>query len=67
LYLSNDEDDNFLWQMPSVIIRAGVTVQVRINSKNNSGLKRMQANFDLAVGESLRLTDARGKVLSTEH
>jgi hypothetical protein len=64
LYLTND-DDLARWQMPAVVIRAGQTVQVRTNSDRVTPvLKRMTANFDLQDGDTLRLADSRGNVLS---
>jgi hypothetical protein len=65
LYLSNDDDDLFLWQMPAVIIRPDVTVRIRANSNSTCDvLKRMQTNFDIADGDTVRLSDAHGNVLS---
>jgi len=62
LYLSNGETQ---WQMSAVIVRAGGTVRVRANGNNVcSVLKRMTANFDFSNGETLRLVDVRGVILS---
>jgi hypothetical protein len=64
LYLSNDDDDFFLWQMPAVIAREGETVRVRASGNGVCvALKRMTANFDFSNGETLRLVDAHGVIL----
>jgi len=64
LYLTND-DDLLKWQMPAVIIRAGQTVQIRTNGDSVTPvLKRMTANFNLRSGDTLRLADVCGNVLS---
>jgi len=64
LYLTND-DDLARWQMPAVIVRAGQTIQVRMNSDSVTPvLKRMTANFDLQNQDILRLSDVYGNVLS---
>lgn len=53
------------WQMPGVIIRPNQTVRVRASSNSTClVLKRMTTNFDLAFGQTLRLVDARGEVVS---
>jgi hypothetical protein len=65
LYLSNDDDDLFLWQMPSLIIRAGQTVRVAMNSNSTCEvLKRLRTNFDIVDGDTVRLSDVRGNVWS---
>jgi hypothetical protein len=65
LYLSNDESDLFMWLMPVVIVRAGQTVRVRASGNDTCvALKRMTANFDFAVGDTLYLSDVHGVVLS---
>ena len=65
LYLSNDDEDYFLWQMPSVIIRPNDTVRIKDSENNSNGfLKRMQTNFELNIGEDLRLIDSEGNVLT---
>jgi hypothetical protein len=58
LYLSNNEDDLYMWQMPVVIISPDVPIQIRMYSNNNQGLKRMQTNFDLEDDDMVWLTDA---------
>jgi hypothetical protein len=55
LYLSNDDDDLFMWQMPSVIIRPNQTIQINADSK------RKRTNFELKVGDTLWLVDAGGE------
>jgi len=67
LYLSNDDEDLFMWQMPVFIIRPSMTIRIKTSSNNDdSFIKRMQTNFDLAVNDKLRLTDATGKVLTPQ-
>lgn len=62
LYLTND-DDLLKWQMPCVIIRQGEAVRVKTENNNvDVVLKRLQTNFNLSVGETISLTDARGNV-----
>ena len=61
LFLTNDLDDFFKWQMPSLIIRAGEAIGI---NDVEYGLKRTQSNFYLGVGDNLRLTDGTGKVLA---
>lgn len=61
LYLSNDDEDFHLWQMPSIIIRAGQAIGI---NDVEHGLKRTQTNFDLSSGDNLRLTDGTGRVLA---
>jgi hypothetical protein len=58
LFLSNDEDDLFKWQMPSVIIRPNRTIQINADSK------RKRTNFELKVGDTLWLSDASGRELT---
>jgi hypothetical protein len=65
LYLANDDDDLFLWQMPTLIIRAGQTVRVAMNSNSTCDvLKRLRTNFDISDGQTVRLSDVRGNVWS---
>jgi hypothetical protein len=65
LYLSNDDEDLFLWQMPAVIIREGQTVRVAMNSNGTCEvLKRLRTNFDIADGDTVRLNDVHGELLS---
>jgi hypothetical protein len=46
------DNDLLKWQMPAVIIRAGETAQIRINSDNVTPvLKHMTTNFDLSDGK----------------
>jgi mannan endo-1,4-beta-mannosidase len=59
LYLSNDDDDNFLWQLPSIILRRGGAVQI------NSGIKRMNTNFTANIRDRLCLTDAGDNFMSS--
>jgi hypothetical protein len=64
LYLSNDGDDLLMWQMPAVIVRAGETVRVRASGNDVCvALKRMTANFDFSVGDTLYLSDVNGEIL----
>lgn|GEM_PF-3553773 len=64
LFLTNAEED-YKWQMPSVIVRAGEIVRVKIEGNNGSAfLKRMQVDSELNVGDSLRLVTASGEVVS---
>jgi hypothetical protein len=58
MYLSNDEDDLFMWQMPAVIIRAKQKLQINTNTK------RTRINFELQAGKRIRLIDAAGNVVS---
>ena len=65
LYISNDDDNLYLWQMPCVIIRPDDTVRVILMSNNvDKTIKRLRTNFDLDVGRRVRLTDASGGVVS---
>jgi len=65
LYLSNDDDDPFLWQMPSLIVRGGETFRIRTQSNNTCEvLKRIDVNFDLNEGDVLQLVDVNGEVIS---
>ena len=65
LYLSDDVDNLFKWQMPSAIIRAGQTINIKANDNNTFNvLKRMQTNFYFNVGETVSLTDAKGNIIS---
>ncbi|MCL1902784.1 MAG: S-layer homology domain-containing protein [Oscillospiraceae bacterium] len=64
LYLSNDSDDLYKWQMPSVIIRQESSVRVKSNDNNvDVVMKRMQANYNFKFGERMYLSDADGKIL----
>jgi uncharacterized membrane protein len=65
LFLTNTDDDLFLWQMPVVVIEADGTIRIRTDSNDNNGLKRMRANFDLSEGETIRLTVATDVLLSS--
>jgi hypothetical protein len=60
LFLSNDEDDLFMWQMPVVIISPDDVVQIRTDSNDKEGLKRMRTNFDLEDEDMVWITDVRG-------
>ena len=58
-------DSSCNWQMPAVIVRPNQTVRVRARGNNVCPvLKRMQTNFDLAFGQTVRLVDVNGNVLS---
>jgi alpha-tubulin suppressor-like RCC1 family protein len=66
LFLSNDDNNLFLWQMPAVIIRPGDSVQVNDSDSNaDNTLKRMQTNFIIDFGETLYLTGAKENILSS--
>jgi hypothetical protein len=67
LYLSNDDEDLFMWQMPVFIIRPSMTIRIRTSSNNDdSFIKRMQTNFDLAINGKVWLTDATGEILTPQ-
>jgi hypothetical protein len=62
LYVSNG---NERWRLPAVILREGMTVRVRaVNNDVTPTLRHMQASFGLRAGDTLRLTDSSGQVLS---
>jgi len=64
MFLSNDDSELFMWQLPAIIIRQGESVRVRTESSNFSPVhKRMTANFDVVGSEILRLTCFTGNVL----
>ena len=64
LFLSDSDEDPFKWQIPSVIIRAGGAVWVKIEGNNSDALlKRIQINFDLNIGDSLRLVMANDEFI----
>jgi hypothetical protein len=67
LYLSNDTDDLFLFQIPSVIVRPNTYVFVKVNleiAPDDYILKRMKTNFAVNTGDTLRLVSANGDILS---
>ena len=65
LFLSDDDEDLFKWQMPSFIMRAGESILIRSTDDSTTiVLKRATTNFDVALSERVSLTDARGNVLS---
>ena len=60
LYITNDSNDPFKWQMPAIIIR---DEEVIVRSDNDSATpahKRMQVNFNISGAESIYLFDALG-------
>jgi len=66
LYLSNNDEDLLMWQMPSLIIPAGVTVVIRFD--DNPRLKHTKTNFNFNPfnsnpADNVYLTDARENVL----
>jgi len=64
MYLSNNQENMYLWQMPSVIIREGQTVRIRANSNSTCAvLKIMTTNFNFTHGDTLYLTTAAGEIL----
>jgi len=66
LYLTDDNDDLFKWQMPSFIIRAGETLIINDINKHAVTVpihKRAEVNFDVKSAEVLRLTSADGITL----
>jgi hypothetical protein len=63
--LDCEDIDYFQWQMPSVIIRAGQTVRIRADSNTiDVALKRMNTNFNIDFDDKIRLTCAKGEVIS---
>lgn len=64
MYLTDDPDDLFKWQMPSVIVREE-SVFVRGDSDSETPvLKRMTANFEVESAERILLVDAGGNVIA---
>jgi hypothetical protein len=57
MFLSNN-NNLFQLKIPAMIVRAGDTISI------NGGKKRMYGLFNLAPGETLRLTDADGMILA---
>ena|GEM_PF-6372178 len=65
MYLTDDWEDLFKWQMPSFIIRPGESISIRdIENNVTPVLKRAVTNFDVSQAEMVCLTDATGEVLS---
>ena len=65
LFISNDENDLFSWQVPVVIVRPDETVYIKINDTAvGTFFKRMQINFELNEEDLLYLVDATGEILS---
>gem|GEM_PF-4315226 len=56
LYITDNYDNTFQWQMPSLIIQAGATIPI-------GELKRGQVNFDVALAERLYLIEATGDIV----
>jgi hypothetical protein len=65
LFLTDSNSDDWKWQMPSFIIRAGSSVRIKTSDHDAGGLflKRAQTNFNLGFDERLRLVDAEGTVM----
>ncbi|MCL2037256.1 MAG: hypothetical protein FWG83_07745 [Oscillospiraceae bacterium] len=50
LYISDDEEDPFKWQMPSFIIRPGQSILIRGSDNDVTAiLKRAEVNFDVTA------------------
>jgi hypothetical protein len=66
LYLSDNSNDLFKWQMPAIIIQGGDSIMIVGNdySGDEPYLKRAITNFDLAFTEQLFLTDSTGKIVA---
>jgi len=64
MYLTDDLDDLYKWQMPSVIVREEAALVKGINDETTQTLKRMMVNFGVSEVTNLYLTDASGNVLS---
>jgi hypothetical protein len=64
LYLTNCNENLLKWRMPAIIVGSGESVLVRTaNNAVTPVLKGMQANFNVNVGEAIRLVDSSGNVL----
>lgn len=65
LYLTDDEDDLFQWQMPSIVIRAGQSIRIVVtdDSSLEPFFKRARSNFDMNAADNLFLTNAAGEVM----
>jgi hypothetical protein len=63
LSLSNSSANLRQWRMPSLIVQPGATVQITTGTIVPD-LKRSQANFMIAPGQQLRITDAQRNVIS---
>ena|GEM_PF-5416899 len=65
LYLTDDLEDPYKWQMPTIIIRAGESITAKGNLDSTTQvLKRAVVNFDVELAGNIRLSDATGDVLS---
>jgi hypothetical protein len=65
LYLTDDEDDLFRWQMPAFIIKPGESILFRgAENSLTPVLKRAQVNFDVSAAENLSLADAAENIVA---
>ena len=65
LFLSDSNNDFYKFQIPATNIRPGETFRFITNGNAvDSVKKRSRVNFNIGFDENLRLTDARGNVLS---
>jgi hypothetical protein len=57
LYLSDDTNDLFKWQMPSIIVRSGESILIRSSDDGTTQvLKRAQVNFNITSTTAIYLT-----------
>jgi len=66
LYLTNDSEDYFMWQLPSILLAGNATIRLQTHdSTATDGIKRMVTNFTLTDGERIWLVDINGNLLSS--
>ena|GEM_PF-3845998 len=65
MYLTDDIEDPYKWQMPSVIVRPNSAVIVKGEEDEiTQNLKRMQANFDISSANSIWMFSSNGEVIA---
>lgn len=66
MYLSNDNENYLLWQIPATAIRADEKVRLIMGNNNTDAFsKRLKTVFNISGGDTLYLTEAGGDVVST--
>jgi hypothetical protein len=65
MWLSDSNSNVMKWRMPAVIIQPGDSlVIISRSNREDESLKRTQANFNVAFGERVRLSDPQGNLVS---